>query len=193
MEPAICGAFYERKEGMKKMYDRDRQLIVAGLLITVLCVLNISAMRQLLQQDTSVFSTVARLRIPLTTTTDKAQSVPVRLMSTRSPAENAHGLAQIRTMGAFIIVTLSLSGLAPNTTYEASLQTGDCASQGPVVFPLQPLLADMQGDAMTITTLNVHTLTTTHISINVHKADPTATIKRLQALSSIACGDVKTP
>jgi hypothetical protein len=121
------------------------------------------------------------------------QSAHVILTSTIALNEDVHGLAQIRTMGAFIIVTLSLSGLAPNTTHMASLHAGSCAFQGPVLYGLQPVVADAQGDAMTITTLNVHTLTTTHISINVHEAGTMIALKTSQGFNSIACGDVKTP
>jgi hypothetical protein len=96
-------------------------------------------------------------------------------------------------MGAFIIVTLSLSGLAPNTTHMASLHAGSCAFQGPVLYGLQPVVADAQGDAMTITTLNVYTLTTTHISINVYEAGTMTALKTPQGFNSIVCGDVKTP
>jgi hypothetical protein len=119
------------------------------------------------------------------------QSAHVLLMSTLSPNESVHGLAQIRAMGAFIIVTLSLSGLAPKTTHMASLHTGSCTFHGPVLYRLQPVFADVQGNAMTTTTLNVHALTTIHISIKVHEAGTLTALKTPQGFSSIACGDVK--
>jgi hypothetical protein len=180
------------------MSNNYRPSILTFILISLLSLMNIYAIRQLTIQDTSVFSTSARLRIPLI----KPRPAGMAALywhpksddtSMIAPDEDVHGLAQIRTMGAFIIMTLSLSGLAPNTTHMASLHAGSCAFQGPVLYALQPVVADAQGDAMTITTLNVHTLTTTHISINVYEAGTMTALKTPQGFNSIVCGDVKTP
>jgi hypothetical protein len=170
-----------KKRENRKMSYNNRPFILAFILISLLCIADTSAIRQLTTQDTSVFSTSTRLRISL-----------IKQASTHSPDENVRGLAQIRTMGAFIIVTLSLSGLAPKTTYMSSLHAGSCAFQGPALYGLQPVVADAQGDAMTMTTLNVYTLTTTHVSINVYEAGTPTALKTPQGFSSIVCGDVKT-
>lgn len=172
------------------MSHTNRQFIIASLLISLLCLVDVSAISLLIRQDTSVFSTSTRLRIPLKTTTYGMQGASVLLVSPHAPDENVHGLAQIRPIGAFIIVTLSLSDLAPKTTYLASLHAGNCVLQGPVVFPLQSLITDAQGSAMSITTLNVHTLRTTHLSITIDKTNTTTVMKRPQGFTSIACGDV---
>ncbi len=102
------------------------------------------------------------------------QSAHATLATTISPDENVQGMAQVSVMGQTIIVTLSLSGMAPNTTHMAHIHTGSCAAQGPVLFPLKPIVADAQGRAMTVTTITVHTLPPAHWYINVHEAGTTA-------------------
>ena len=49
------------------------------------------------------------------------QSAHATLATTISPDENVHGMAQVSVMGQTIIVALSLSGMAPNTTHLAHI------------------------------------------------------------------------
>jgi CHRD domain len=117
------------------------------------------------------------------------QSAHAILATTISPDENVHGMAQVRLMGQTLLVTLSLSGMAPNTTHLAHIHAGSCAAQGPVLFPLKPLVADAQGRAMTITTITVHTLPPAHWYINVHEAGTMAAMTNPQGFLPIACGN----
>jgi CHRD domain len=117
------------------------------------------------------------------------QSARATLATTISPDENVHGMAQISRMDQTIIVTLSLSGMAPNTTHLAHIHAGSCAAQGPVLFPLKPIVADAQGRAMTITTITVHTLPPAHWYINVHEAGTMAAMMTPQGFLPIACGN----
>jgi hypothetical protein len=105
-----------------------------------------------------------------------------------------HGMAQVSMMDGQIIVTVSLSGMAPNTTHLAHIHAGSCAAQGPVLFPLKPIVADAQGRAMTVSTITVHTLPPhtlppAHWYINVHEAGTMAAMMTPQGFNPIACGD----
>jgi CHRD domain len=117
------------------------------------------------------------------------QSAHATLATTISPDENVHGMAQVSVMGQTIIVALSLSGMAPNTTHLAHIHMGSCAAQGPVLFPLEPVVADAQGRAMTVTILTVHTLPPAHWYINVHEAGTMAGMQTTSGFNPIACGD----
>jgi hypothetical protein len=117
------------------------------------------------------------------------QSVHVLLTTTISPDENVQGMAQVSVMDQIITVTLSLHGLAPNTTHMAHIHIGTCAAQGPVLFALRPVVADAQGNAMTVTRITDHTLPPAQWYINVHEAGTMAAMMTPEGFNPIACGD----
>ena len=53
-----------------------------------------------------------------------------------------------------LTVKISLIGLAPNSTHPANIHSGSCANQGPVVYPLQNVVADARGVGTSATTIN---------------------------------------
>jgi hypothetical protein len=55
---------------------------------------------------------------------------------------------------ANLVVTLSLTGLAPDSALAASICRGNCIEAGPVVYPLRDMLADKHGNAFTTTTIS---------------------------------------
>ena len=122
------------------------------------------------------------------TTIGGQASAHVILAGTTSPDEHVHGLAQIRFMDRTIIITLSLSGLAPNTTHMAHIHAGSCAVQGPVLYPLQPVTADAQGNAMTVTTIQVKAVVPARWYINIHEAATMAAMMNPSGFNPIACG-----
>lgn len=53
-----------------------------------------------------------------------------------------------------LVVTLSLTGLTPDSAHSVSICRGNCASPGQVVYPLHDMLADRHGNAFTTTTIS---------------------------------------
>ncbi|MBA2392044.1 MAG: CHRD domain-containing protein [Ktedonobacteraceae bacterium] len=123
------------------------------------------------------------------TTTREVQSAHVILASTISPDENVHGMAQVQRMDQTITVTLSLSGLVPKSMHMAHIHAGTCAAQGPVLFPLQAVVADALGNAMVVTRITGHTLLPQQWYVNVHEAATIAAMMTPQGFLPIACGD----
>ena len=120
-----------------------------------------------------------------------AQSAHVQLSSTISPDGAVHGMAQLRLLADHtLIVTLSLNGLAPATTHLAHIHAGSCVEQGPVVYDLQPIVADAVGNAMTISVITLHSPFPDHWYITIHEAGSTAAMQTSQGLNPIACGDI---
>ena len=53
-----------------------------------------------------------------------------------------------------LTVKISLIGLAPTSTHPANIHSGSCVKQGPVVYPLQNVVADARGVGTSTTTIN---------------------------------------
>ena len=53
-----------------------------------------------------------------------------------------------------LVVTLSVTGLVPDSVHFASIRLGNCTEAGPVVYPLREALADGHGNAFTTTTIS---------------------------------------
>jgi hypothetical protein len=60
------------------------------------------------------------------TSTNAKQSVSLALAGTMGPNESVHGSAQIRIENKEVIVKITVSGLAPNTTHMAHIHAGTC-------------------------------------------------------------------
>jgi hypothetical protein len=99
------------------------------------------------------------------------------------------GMALVSVMDQTLTVTVSLRGLAPNTTHMAHLHAGSCAKQGPVLFALKPMVADAQGNVMTVTTITGHTLPPAPWYLNVHEAGTMAAMMTPEGFTPIVCGD----
>ncbi len=96
----------------------------------------------------------------------------LRNMDTRS------GMS-MHAQGAEVVVFVQ--PLPANTTHAEHFHKGKCGSNGPIVIPLNPLLADATGTAVagTFISKGMHTLGP-GLYLNVHAAD----------FSVVACGDV---
>jgi CHRD domain len=53
-----------------------------------------------------------------------------------------------------LVVTLSLTGLVPDSVHPSHIQQGNCASMGPLVYPLHNVVADGDGNAFNTTTIS---------------------------------------
>jgi hypothetical protein len=113
-------------------------------------------------------------------------------LASTAPDEAVQGTASVTVEKT--AVTLTISGLTPNTKHMAHIHAGSCASQGPVVLSLQPVVADAQGHSTTKTTLDVNTITAlpaTQFYINVHEAGTMDEMKTQQGFNPIACGNIE--
>ena len=121
-----------------------------------------------------------------------AQSVNVMLTSAppASMGESVSGTAQLMLSGTSLTVKLTLSGLEPNSMHAVHIHAGSCESQGPVVYPLNTVVADSSGnasDTTTVTVANVTAVFTTSLYVNVHHSTALST---QTGFDPIACGNV---
>lgn len=87
-----------------------------------------------------------------------------------APSQNASGQARLRIENGNLVVTLRASGLEPGSTHPAHIHIGSCESQGAVVHPLQPLVADVSGNATSTSTIsNVASIPSGGWYVNVHR------------------------
>jgi hypothetical protein len=90
-----------------------------------------------------------------------------------------------------LTVDVFVTGLAPNSTHPDHIHAGTCTSNpmGPIVYPLNPLIANVYGDGISKTIIrNVqHGILTGGWYVNVHQG-PTLSTPR-EAMP-IACGNV---
>lgn len=105
-----------------------------------------------------------------------------------------HGQATLTYDGTSrsMTVTIHLVGLAPSSTHPAHIHAGSCGKEGPVVYPLDPVVADAGGVATSTT--RVPNVTQGGIPngawyINVHNGPG---LKPATQALPIACGNVST-
>jgi hypothetical protein len=125
---------------------------------------------------------------PKPSTTEK-QSVKARLRGVphEQGGEGAHGKARLSLSGTTLTVTLSLVGLAPGSHHDAHIHSGSCAKQGPVVHPLETVVADSSGRAQVVTTIQGVQAISDNWYIHVHNGTD---LKTQAGYQPIACGDV---
>jgi CHRD domain len=126
--------------------------------------------------------------------TQTNQIVHLDLVATTAPDEAVHGTASVSVENNAIVITLAISGLIPNSTHMAHIHVGSCESQGPVLYPLQQVSADNQGNSTTKTTIDMNklmNLPATQLYINVHEAGTMEGMKTTQGFNPIACGNIE--
>jgi hypothetical protein len=124
----------------------------------------------------------------ISATSTSSLQVPLTAAPGSSASESASGTAQLTLSGNTLTVKLTLSGLAPNSAHAAHIHAGSCESQGPVVHPLQNVVADASGNADVTTTIqNVSSIPSSGWYVNVHYSTDLST---QTGFNPIACGDV---
>ena len=119
------------------------------------------------------------------------QTVSLALAGTMDPDESVHGSAQVQIEGNKVIVSIKVSGLAKNTTHMAHVHAGTCQLQGAVVYPLQPVVADANGDATSTTVINnAQNFTSSQLYINIHEAATMNGLTTQTGFNPIACGNI---
>lgn len=130
------------------------------------------------------------------TSTSAAQSAQVMLTSAppgpvtaTQPTElNPTGTAQLKLSGKTLTVTVSLTGLVPNSAHAAHIHSGSCEMQGAVLYPLKTITADASGAATVTTTVNnVSSIPSSGWYVNVHHSTDLST---QTGFNPIACGNV---
>jgi hypothetical protein len=125
------------------------------------------------------------------TSSHTKQSVNLALAGTMDPDESVHGSAQMRIEGDKVIVTMNVSGLAKNTTHMAHIHAGTCQAQGAVVYPLQPVVANGQGNATSTTVINnVKNFSGSQLYINIHESATMNGLTTQTGFNPIACGNI---
>ncbi|GAC1641677.1 MAG: hypothetical protein NVS4B12_04170 [Ktedonobacteraceae bacterium] len=105
-----------------------------------------------------------------------------------SGGQAAMGKATLMLSGSTLTVSLTLSGLVPNSKHAAHIHMGSCTSQGNVLYPLPTVVADASGNAMVSTTINnVTAIPASGWYVNVHNSTALAT---QTGFDPIACGNV---
>jgi hypothetical protein len=125
------------------------------------------------------------------TSKDDNQSVSLALAGTMAPNESVHGNAQIHIGNNEVTVIIQVSGLAPNTTHMAHIHAGTCQAQGAVVYPLNPIVADGNGNATSTTVIkNVKNFSSSRLYINIHEAATMNGLTTQTGFNPIACGNI---
>ncbi|HET9999517.1 MAG TPA: hypothetical protein VFQ36_01405 [Ktedonobacteraceae bacterium] len=87
-----------------------------------------------------------------------------------------------------LVVTLNLTGLLPNSVHPSHIHQDSCASMGPIVYPLNDVMADGHGNAFTTTVIpDVAGIVASGWCINVHHGPGLTTPARM---ASIYCGNI---
>lgn len=123
---------------------------------------------------------------PSTTSKQTVKTV-LRGMAHQQGGEGAYGKAQFSLSGSTLTVTVSMTGLAPGSHHEAHIHSGSCAKQGPVVHPLEVVVADASGNAHVVTTIHGVQSIPGDWYVNVHNGTD---LKTQAGFQPIACGNV---
>jgi hypothetical protein len=81
------------------------------------------------------------------------ESETVALHGTNRPNQNVGGEAHLHLDNGTLLAKLNVEGLAPNSTHNAGIYQGTCASQGAQVHTLDPLHANAGGHATSTTSI----------------------------------------
>jgi hypothetical protein len=112
------------------------------------------------------------------------QSVHVMMEGSTAPNESASGEAEPT------VVNGKLAGLQPNSTHIAHIHAGKCAAQGPVLVMLNPVVADAQGEGVSVTPLDRVPSSPKGLYVNVHMGATMADLSQPVFFNPIACGDM---
>jgi len=106
-----------------------------------------------------------------------------------SPDQAATGKATLSIVNGALMVTVDATGLMPASSHAAHIHVGSCEAQGPVVHPLNSLIADAGGHATSTTTVSgVSAIPLKTWYVNVHR---TLNVAAGQSdFDPILCGDV---
>src|SRR5215813_1833092 len=87
---------------------------------------------------------------PITASPTPVTASPTVLTAKLTPegGSKVTGTATVTTTGSSFTIHLEAKGLKPTTTHQAQIRSGTCGSNGPIVFPLENMVANGAGDAV---------------------------------------------
>ena len=122
---------------------------------------------------------------------NNAQTVKTFLGATPSPNQAVSGSSILTLNNETLTVIVTVSGLVPGSVHPEHIHAGSCQSQSPgtIVYPLNNLVADKNGDATSTTVIkDVETIPQNAWYVNVHRSTDLTT---QTGFDPIACGNVK--
>jgi len=122
---------------------------------------------------------------------NNAQTVKTFLGATPSPNQAVSGSSILTLNNETLTVVVTVSGLVPGSVHPEHIHAGSCQSQstGTIVYPLNNLVADQNGDATSTTVIkDVETIPQNAWYVNVHRSTDLTT---QTGFDPIACGNVK--
>ena len=122
---------------------------------------------------------------------NNAQTVETFLGATPSPNQAVSGSSILTLNNETLTVIVTVSGLVPGSVHPEHIHAGSCQSQSPgtIVYPLNNLVADQNGDATSTTVIkDVETIPQNAWYVNVHRSTNLTT---QTGFDPIACGNVK--
>lgn len=128
--------------------------------------------------------------INFNTSTNTNQFVDLALGPTNNPNQAANGVATLSLDNNQLRVTITASGLAPNSKHQAHIHQGSCRSQGPVVYPLNPVIVDNNGNGTSRTIIHNLTSISSNWYVNIHLATTPAELNTQTGFDPLICGDV---
>jgi Cu/Zn superoxide dismutase len=125
--------------------------------------------------------------------TSSDQSVKdLKLEGTSAPNQSVSGDAQLSIENGKLKVTVTVSGLVPNSKHIAHIHQGTCEAQGAgVLYPLDPVVADANGKGTSTTTVDqVTSIPSSGWYINVHLGATADDLSTQTGFDPITCGNV---
>lgn len=118
------------------------------------------------------------------------QFVSITLGPTKDPNQAANGIATLSIANGQLTVAITMSGLAPGSTHQAHIHQGSCKAQGPVLYPLTPVIVDKNGIGTSTTSIPKVTSIAKGWYVNVHLAATAAELNTQTGFDPLVCGDV---
>lgn len=103
---------------------------------------------------TTAASPTAKTTPPTPAASPTAPTAPPAAITAKLTPESGSkvgGTAIITTSGSTFTVRLEATGLRPSSTHPAHIHAGTCGSNGPIVYPLENLVSNGAGDAVSNT------------------------------------------
>lgn len=121
------------------------------------------------------------------------QFVNLTLGPTIDPNQAANGVATLSIANNQLTVAITMSGLVPGSTHQAHIHQGSCKAQGPVLYPLTPVVVDKNGIGTSTTNIPKVASIAKGWYVNVHLAATAAELNTQTGFDPLVCGDVSTP
>ena len=126
-----------------------------------------------------------------TSSTQSSQNVQATLDEAFAPNQSVSGTADLNTANNQLTVVVALKGLVPHSKHLEHLHAGSCASQGPIKYDLNPIVADASGEASTTTVIpNISSVPRNGWYVNIHLGS--SDLKSQTSNDPFACGDITT-